>query len=79
VVGIVISLMSCGGATDGKLNTDTTTFQSQKPVTDTGAGMHTTDTNDTRTPTPNGAPPSSPESRKTTPGMGSRDSGRHKH
>ena len=73
-LGAMIFLMSCGGATDGKLSTDTTTFPSQqKPMTDTASSIQVTDTNNPRTPAPNGAPGSSPETRKSTPGMGGQD------
>lgn len=68
--------MNCGGATDGKANTDTTTFQSEqpRPMMDTASGMHVSDTNDAGTPTPNGAPASSPASRSLMPGNGRADS-----
>jgi hypothetical protein len=74
-VSAMIFLMSCGGATDGKQETDTTTFQSEqpRPMTDTSSSMNVTDTNNTRTPSVNGAPASSPESRRTTPSSDARD------
>lgn len=56
--------------------TDTTTFQSEqpRPMTDTTPDMHGTDSNNTRIPAPNGAPASSLESRRTTPGVSKGDS-----